>query len=308
MPLTLEVTIPAHVETRTIKNGERDVALDHSVDAVTFVDDDNVFCGSDDHTLSLWNVATNTRRHVFIAKTHGAECVAVDVDGIHAVSGHGSWGGVCLWNLETGALVHQLDETLMYVSAVGFFQPRVGDREVIAHVGGGLFRWSIVTGAAVKAPDHGGKKHPTAFTSTSVLRALPKSTTLSALPGEKKLRDFDAVARAQCAAFSRDGKFAGVGGDNGAVRVVDVESGAVVFANEGAGEFKDTIKAIALDGSRVAVGTQGGAVIAARFAGDGLGRDVTAVDKMSIRSLAFSPSGKRLAVGCYDGTVRVFRV
>jgi WD40 repeat protein len=309
MPLTLERILAAHVEPRTGPRGapgEPAVALGHSVRAIAFVDDENVFCGSDDHSASLWSVATGARRFVFTAdRAHDTRCVAVSADGTRAITGHGSWGGACLWNLETGALIQQFDERLANVSAVGFFQPRVGDEEVIAYVGGGLFRWSVVTGAPVKAASAFGKQLPTAFSATQVLRVLPKATLLSSLPSEKTLRELDVVPRAQCAAFSRDGSRVGIGGDHGVLLVVDVESGAVQHRKEAGGGYKATIKALALHGDRVACGTQGGEVVLVE---GGAVVAVVAVDSMAIGALSFSPRGDRLAVGCYDGNVRVFAV
>lgn len=303
MPLTFERLVPAHAEPRTITSDGRTFALDHCVDAIAFVDDDTVFCGSADHTCSLWNLATAERRFVFTAKVHDVRCVAVTPDRRYAVSGHGSWGGVCVWDLTTGALVHQLDESLMYVSAVGFFQPRAGGPEVIAHVGGGLVRWSLLTGAVVKADDHEGKKFPTAFSSTHVLRALPKRITWSSLPGEKKVAEFGDVPRAQCAAVSLSGRRAGVGGGNGLVRVVDVDSGAVLYSVETDAGFDASVTAIALGDDLIVYGTQGGQVI---VVADGRVVESLRVDGMAIRSLALSHNGKRLAVGLY--TVHVFAV
>ena len=305
--LVVEAVVPAHVEARFHEADGKRYPLDHTVRALCFVDDDRVLCGSDDHTCSLWSLTGPRRLQVFQAKTHDVKCVAVSSDGARVAAGHGSWGGVKLWDLHTGALVHELDDSIMYVGAVGFVAGTRGQPPLLlcAVKGAHVWSWNAATGDVVKEPDDAdGRSTPVAVSADgTALRATKATATLHRLPGLKKTAELSALPHdVQLVALSTDGSRAAAADDDGAVRSWSTSDASVVVDVDGGGGFEASACALAVQGDRVAFTDNDRTlhVVTAR------GRRSLPVGRAG--SLAFSGDGERLAVGGVDGNVRIVRL
>mgnify|MGYP001627798263 FL=1 len=79
-----------------------------------------VVSGGGDHHTKVWDPATLEVMHNFHAGTHhDIKALAVSHNGNFVVSGHGSWGGVHLWDMDTGKLLW-CHAKIMYVKALAF--------------------------------------------------------------------------------------------------------------------------------------------------------------------------------------------
>jgi WD40 repeat protein len=263
--------------------------------------------GGDDHTVRVWDLATGKAIRAFSAEsTHDVTCLAVSSDGRYVLSGHGSYGGVKLWDLEAGVLARDLLPTTMYIDAVGF----AGVEPVAAKGGTRMWAWKL-DGTVKKAPkDDSAKRVPCAIAPDGkVLAAQIKGgAKLAAIPGGKKLRDLSHDAEIKCLAFDATGAHVAAGDEGGGWSVWNVATGEVVGSKVGGGEFDDRLVSIALspDGSKLAFGHGRDGVTVATV--DGAIVAEHAISRMTIEALAFSPDGKRLAAGEYDGFIHLLDV
>lgn len=113
LQITAVIEGPTHLykDERYTLNGA-DVLLNHPRGYVV--------SGGGDHHTKVWDPATLEVMHNFHAGTHhDIKALAVSHDGKFVVSGHGSWGGVHLWDMNTGKLLW-CQEKIMYVEALAF--------------------------------------------------------------------------------------------------------------------------------------------------------------------------------------------
>lgn len=110
-----------------------------------------VVSGGGDHHTKVWDPATLEVMHNFHAGSHhDIKALAVSRNGDFVASGHGSWGGVHLWDVNTGKLLW-CDEKLMYIEALAFDET---DSTVVALSGDQYFIFDVQTGDRLAEIDH----------------------------------------------------------------------------------------------------------------------------------------------------------
>lgn len=271
--------------------------------SAAFIGEGRVVCGFQETPLRVVELSSGEVVMTLSAKEHDTRCLAVSADEKRLVSGHGSWGGVKVWNLETGALLHDLDESIMWVGAVRF---DASGRVLVAK---GSMTWVFsADGELETEPDNdGGKSLPVALSNDGawccvlrkkavVLSAFGKSTsrTLGTLPGDHT--DKGVIA------FSPDGSLVAAADPVGNVRVWRCADGELVrsidgedLSVDGLAVFADRLVLLenpSLDPGRLRIIT-GEAVETLDVAGD---------------VLAVSPSGKRVVVGTSSGALHVIEL
>jgi WD40 repeat protein len=238
--------------------------------------------------------------YVFVPSWDGVRAVALSRDGSLLASA-ASDGLVRLWDLPSGQERISLRGGTVVARALAFAPD--GKRLAAANADGSVHVWSLeadrVRVGRTSAP------HLFGF--------APDGKTLAFGPGEEKpgevdlwdvvsnqvrplVKDFPADV--ESASFSPDGAALAVRGPRGLVRVVDVATGAERFRLAGADR-----REMAPRGT-VALGP-GGRTLAwagreARVRDLSSGREVVVCRKQAMQT-AFSPDGRVLAIGAYDG-------
>jgi WD40 repeat protein len=297
--------LAGHSDGRSKSADGKTYVLGKRVTALRFTPDGTrLVSGGEDFTVRVWELATGKLLADMTApQTHEIKCLAVSPDGKYALSGHGSYGGVKLWDLEAGTLAHDLLKA-MYIDGVGFSKD---SGEAVASKGGTRFWvWTVATGAAKKeAKDEQGKSAPSAISPDGKLNIVQTKTglKLTTLPGGKKLRELAHPAAIHSIAFDPDGTRIAAGDAKGGWAVWNVANGTVVASAQGSGKFDDRCESIGFVGDRLAIGRGRNGVT---FVGlDGATVSTHAVHGMSIEAHAVSPDGKRIAVGDHDGFIHL---
>jgi WD40 repeat protein len=283
---------------KTYELGKRVTALRFTPDGTRLVS------GGDDFTVRVWDLASgNVLLDMTAPQTHEIKCLAVSPDSRYALSGHGSYGGVKLWDLEAGTLARDLLNA-MYIDGVGFSKD---GGEAVASKGGSRFWvWTVATGAAKKEPkDDQGKSAPSAISPDGKLNVVQTKTglKLTTLPGGKKLRELAHPVAIHSVAFDQGGTRIAGGDEKGGWAVWNVSNGAVLASAQGSGKFDDRCKSIGFIGDRLAIGRGRNGVTFVAL--DGAVLSSHEVHGMSIDALAVSPDGKRIAVGDNDGFIHL---
>ncbi len=95
--------------------------IDHcGVAAYLALGQDLIISAGTDNRTRLWNWRTGKEEAIFFADSHfDIECMAVSHDQTRLVTGHGSWGGVHVWDLITHNLVWCFPQK-MHIHSVAF--------------------------------------------------------------------------------------------------------------------------------------------------------------------------------------------
>lgn len=94
---------------------------DHSgVEVYAMLDQDRIISAGTDNCIRVWNWNTGVEEKLLFSDSHHAiQCMAVSHNKTRLATGHGSWGGVHVWDLVSGDLVSCLEDE-MYISSVAF--------------------------------------------------------------------------------------------------------------------------------------------------------------------------------------------
>lgn len=274
---------------------------EEEIRAIVFIDDERLVCAFAKPPLKIFNLAGETL-HELTANVHSTWCLDVSPDKKRLVSGHESWGGVKVWNLETGALEHDLEESIMYVRTVRF----AGGKVLVAK-GQMSWVWSADGELEVEPKDDGGKSWPAAISPDGKHRAvlIKNAVTVSPFPGgDGGTRTFgklpgDHTEKGEFA-FSADSALLAAGDPKGNVRVWRMSDGELVRSIDGSDVG---VVGLHFDGDKLVVLTaeflDGGSLRVTSETSD----ESIALDDAEV--MAVSPSGALAAIGTSDGKVSI---
>jgi WD40 repeat protein len=278
--------------------------------------------GGEDGTVRVWDLEAGAAAH---ATGHGwlVSAVAVSADGRRAVSGSED-GTVRVWDLEAGAAAHTLTGHDSRVHAVAVTPD--GRRAVSGSEDATVRVWDLEAGTAVHAlTGHRGRVHAVAVTADG-RRAVSRrgqdgtvqvwnlATGKQIAPASWRLqhlltrfRSFFTLYEAYPLSISADGRRAvSGGGDDGMVRVWDLEAGTAVHALTGHDGEVHAV-AVSADGRRAVSGSEYRTVQVWDLEA---GTEVYALTGHDSRvsAVAVTPDGRRAVSGGDDGMVRVWDV
>ena len=233
--------------------------------------------GGHDATVRVWDLEAGTVLHVLTGHDGEVWAAAVSADGRRAVSG-GDDGTVRVWDLEAGTLLHTLTGHDGRVWAVAVSAD--GRRAVSGGHDGTVRMWDVVTGNPIAS-------------------RRPKQARRRLQP---IMESHDGGVWA--VAVSADGRRAVSGGDDGTVRVWDLEAGTVLHALTGHDGGVWAV-AVSADGRRAVSGGDDGTVRVWDLEAGTLLYTLTGHDGR-VSAVAVSADGRRAVSGCHDRTVRVW--
>ena len=224
--------------------------------------------GGGDWTVRVWDLESGTAVHALPGHDREVRAVAVSADGRRAVTGGGD-RMVRVWDLEAGTAVHTLTGHDDVVEAVAV---SADGRRAVSGGGGfdGAVRvWDLESGTAVHTlPGHDGKVQAVAVSadgrravsagSDGKVRVWDLATGKQIAPASRRLRHLLTRSRSlEVSIFSfsisADGRRAVSGGDDGTVRVWDLESGTAVHTLPGHDGAVVAV-AVSADGRRAVTG------------------------------------------------------
>ncbi|HEX5751200.1 MAG TPA: PQQ-binding-like beta-propeller repeat protein [Archangium sp.] len=198
-----------------------------AINAISCLSGERLLLGGNDHRLRLYSLGTGAVLQDVKGKNHDIQCLAVSRDERWAAVGHGSWGGVHLWDLNTGEL-RWAHPAQMYIKAVAF-SPE-GERVFVGKAGNHVQVMDVASGE-VRA-EHGDDSTSCdrfIFSPECRLFIVGREGTLTAcdaLTGREVWCQPEAHMGAISAlAVSPGGRFLASGGGDGKVRVWELTTG-----------------------------------------------------------------------------------
>jgi WD40 repeat protein len=268
----------------------------------------NVFSGSKDYSVRLWDVHTGNPIRRFQSHTDGVLCVAFSPDGRYAISGSGD-NTIRLWNVATGEEMRRFPWHLKRVWSVAFAPD--GRRIVSGSWDQTVRLWDVETGKELSrfeghtngvnsvafAPDG---RHIVSGSTDQTVRLWDVDTgkEVSRFTGHK-----DYVTRVL---FSPDGQRVLSSSKDRTVRLWDVHTGKEMLRLQG---HTDVIYGVAFapDGARMLSGSWDQTMRLWDVAG---GKELCCIEDhpQGINTVAVSPDGRRLLSGSRDQIVRLWEV
>jgi WD40 repeat protein len=284
-----------------------------SVTSVAFSPDGKtVVSGSEDHTLRLWDVVTGRELRAFNGHTSHVTSVEFSFDGKRLVSG--SWDRTLkLWDVATGQVVRTFTGHSESVSSVALSSD--GQTLASGSEDNTLMLWDVESGRKLRALSG----HVQALTSVSF---SPDGKTLASGSEDKTVKLWDVVSGRELRSlmghteavisveFSPDGKTLVSGGDDLTMVIWAAASGRKLRTIEG--EFLEEsymslgLFAFSRDGNTLI--SAGGSRMALWDVASGRAIRTISGSRAHVRSVAFSPDGKTLALGSRDRTVKFWSV
>lgn len=254
-----------------------------------------------DSELALWDAASGQQLAALAGHTGAVDAVAFSADGA-VLASSGFDQTVRVWDARTGRELANLGK-LADATVVMALSP---DGKALAALGPprGVQIWDIPSGRLRRTVQGFGHL---AFSSDGRTLAVGDSTTVrlwSAETGDEQLSLPVRATWIRALAFSRDGQYLAIAGDDAEIEVWDLYRRKACRTLAGPVEGVETI-AFSPDGRLLATGGRDRAV---RLWDVKTGRiqSLLAGHEGKVNVLAFSPDGTRLASGSHDKTVRVW--
>jgi RNA polymerase sigma factor (sigma-70 family) len=305
------------------------LTLDGHADAVYEVvyarDGTFLATASKDGTATLWDAATGKKRHALKGHDGPVEAIAIAPDGKHVATA-GTDGTVRVWDPATGKEVHRLQhrdraqavaftpDSKILLAAGGVYDPSTQEGR------GELRRWDVTTGRELipftNVFPHGIYRLLVGRDGKVLITASANTVTIWDWDGKDGLRERHS-ARAEESAFayglalSPDSQTLAVTWD-AKVHLYDVATGklrstlensyvgvwdSLTFTPDGKTLLANITRQTKEEDGWIA---QRGSMVRAWNVATGKVRE-TQVLKETIRSMAFAPDGKTLAIGCRGG-------
>ncbi|ORY47903.1 WD40 repeat-like protein [Rhizoclosmatium globosum] len=270
----------------------------------------DVFSGSQDGTVRLWDFESGECYRTFMGHSKGVTSIAYMPDGF-LVTGSLD-GSVKVWNIETGvcehSLVASLEEDVEVMSVCVS-----GDRVVSGHKDGHIRVWDLETRVARTLEGHSQIKI------WRTVRTLAASKSLVVSGGHDSLvkvwdlesgsciRTFDGHSQLiRCVVIGDDGDTIISSSDDKTIKMWSLQSGLCLKTLEADSEVYSV--ALSHDGSRIAAGcaSQNKIFIWSAVIGEKL--TILEGHSLEVRALAFSSNDKILVSGSRDDSVRVWNL
>jgi WD40 repeat protein/uncharacterized caspase-like protein len=279
--------------------------------------------GNGKHTLRFWDMASGRQLRSVGVDTGGHDIysVAFSPDSTLALSAAGKT--LRLWEVASGRELRSFTGHTKYVQAVAFSPD--GTLALSGDYDGKLKLWDVASGRELRSfPSDATEVASVAFSpdgrfALSGNRALPEYRDLNTLilwevASGRELRRFTGHAKALTSvAFSPDGTLALSGSDDKTLKLWEVASGRELRSFTG---HKDNVSSVAFspDGRFVLSGSNDStlklweASSGRELRSFASGREFNSFTghASNVRSVAFSPDGKRIISGGADGTMRIW--
>lgn len=262
-----------------------------------------ISAGGDYHTKIWYPDTQQVVRNFHASSHHDIKTIAVSTSGKYVATGHGSWGGVHLWDVESGNLAWQY-EKLMYIKAIAFAE---GDTVVIALAGpNGRYIFDVRTGEQLVKIDGEGSCDSLSMQKNGKLFFVAKGQILMAHDASTgkliwRISEFtDDEQIENIASLPNDEYMAVVYGENHIVFVRNADGALghrLTLAMEDQQWNYEFPFAVTPDLEVTAIATESGRIFFYRTM-DGSCLGSHQIDKnVNIKSLLFSQDGSKLIVG-----------
>jgi WD40 repeat protein len=279
------------------------------VRAVAFSPDGQYIVSASGHSIRIWDASTGTQRHLI--NHESVTCVAFSPSGQHIISGSHD-GTILEWNVSMGTQQHLVSTAANrghqgYVQSVAF-SPNAQHIAACSYIRGTVQVWDITTGTRQHCRTDEGKSwvKSVAFSPDGQRIACGFNNTIHVLDVEMGTKQHvlhgheDDVCSV---AFSPDGRHIVSASKDSTVRVWDIKTDAQHHPTSGPSCGITSLKFWS-DGRYVVSGSIGD-VVQAWDTTTGM-LLLFSHNKLSPRSVAFSPNGQLVAFEHHDHTVRVW--
>jgi serine/threonine protein kinase len=266
----------------------------------------NVFSGSKDNSVRLWEVDTGAELRRLEGHTHGVHCVAFAPGGRQAVSSSADTT-IRLWDVEAGELIRRFLWHSKHVWGVAFAPD--GSRFVSGSWDNTLRLWDIKTGSELcRFKGHSNGVNSVAF-SPDGQRVLSGSNDRTVRlwgvhTGQEQHRFTGHQDYVTCVQFSPDGRRALSGSKDQTVRLWDIQTCRERHCFQG---HSDVIYGVAFspDGRAILSGSWDCTM---RLWDVDSGRELACIagHPQGVNSVAFSPDGRRILSASRDRLVRLW--